>query len=304
MKKSIALTICIAFLASAAIMTVSADTTLNIPKAQTSPVLDGSIGADEWAGAYMHDLRPGSGIEMFDAYNSGLATYRGSVFWYMWNEDGLYAAADVKMDMSTFETPERGDANYVSGSIQFCIWDEGGEDMKLWLTCHVEAADGRPVMTNANVGMEDAPGIEMAAVKNADGYTAEVLISASALAEYGISVASGGKLMILTDTIYWDTEGDTVECACDSPGWGPLYTYALTDAAAGIDPNAAAAETPAEAAPAEPAPAVEEVPAPAPAVAAPEAPKTGDCGFIAVISLAAFAAGIFAVMRKKNAAAP
>lgn len=304
MKKIIAVILCLAFLTGLAIIPVSAfdPITINVPKAQTSPVLDGKIDADEWAGAYMHDLRPGSGIELWDAYGSGLGTYNGSVFWYMWNEDGLYAAADVKMDMSIFETPERGDANYVAGSVQFCIWDGDGGGMHLWLTCHIEAADGKPVITNANVGMEDAPGITMAAVKKSDGYTAEVLISSAALAEYGINAVSGGKLMMLTDTIYWDTDADTVECACDSPNWAALHTYVLTDTAAGKAPQAEAAPEPeVVAAPEEaaPAPAVEVDVDDTPAPAAPAAPRVGDEGFIGVILIAVLASGTFAVLRKK-----
>ncbi|MCL2815163.1 MAG: hypothetical protein FWD23_11240 [Oscillospiraceae bacterium] len=309
MKKVLAIIICVLFLAGMTVVPVSADPTINVPKAQTAPTLDGVIDPEEWANAYRHDLRPGSGVEMFDAYHSGLATYQGSVFWYMWHEDGLYAAADVKMDMSTFETPVRGEANFVSGSIQFCVWDENGGgtgDMKLWLTCHVEAADGSPVITNANVGMDDAPGIEMAAVKNANGYTAEVLISTAALAEHGINVASGGKLMILTDTIYWDTDADTVECACDSPDWSALYTYVLTDAAAGRAPQAAE-EAPAGADPvadnADPAPGAAADDTPAAAEEAPARPasvRTGDTGFVIIILVMAAAAGIFAVIRRKN----
>ena len=229
----------------------------------------------------------------------------------MWHEDGLYAAADVKMDMSTFETPERGEANFVAGSVEFCIWDEDGGgmgEMKLWLTCHIQAADGRPVMTNANVGMDDAPGISMAAVKSSTGYTTEVLISKEALAEYGINVASGAKLMILTDTIYWDTDFDTVECACDSPGWSSLYTYTLTDAPAGRAVITAAVQETAAEAPQQDAPANEAAAAvqeaaesapEAPAVRAVSAP-TGDAGFIYIIISAAAAVIVFAVLRKKS----
>ena len=295
MKKIFAVMFCIAFIMGITVMHVSADNEINVPKAQSSPVLDGNIDADEWAGAYMHDLRPGSSIEMFDAYNSGLETYQGSVFYYMWNENGLYAAADVKMDMSIFETPERGDANFVAGSVQFCIWDGEGGGMHLWLTCHIEAADGKPVITNANVGMEDAPGIEMAAVKKSDGYTCEVLISTAALAEYGIDVVSGGKLMILTDTIYWDTAADTVECACDSPGWSALYTYTLTDAVAGKAPQAEAAPEP------EPDPEPEVV-ADTPSVVTEtleKSPRTGDEIFMILI-LVLIAAGSVLILRRKN----
>ena len=298
MKKILAIMICMAFITGMLVMTVSADPTINVPKAQTSPTLDGVIDADEWAGAYMHDLRPGSGIEMFDAYNSGLETYQGSVFYYMWNEDGLYAAADVKMDMSIFETPERGDANFVAGSVQFCIWDGDGGGMHLWLTCHIEATDGKPVITNANMGMDDAPGIEMAAVKKSDGYTCEVLISTAALAEYGIDVVSGGSLMILTDTIYWDTAADTVECACDSPGWSALYTYVLTDAVAG---KSAAAETVQDDAPAADDGGNDVIIDTPAVVETPEAsPKTGSFGFMILIFTAIVALGAVSFIRRKK----
>ena len=303
MKKALATILCLAFLIGTTLMPAAASDQISVPMAQTSPTLDGIIDADEWANAYMHDLRLGSGVELFDAYATDIPSYYlGSVFYYMWNDDGLYAAADVKMDMGTFQNPERGEANFVSGSIQFCVWDENGGgmgEMLMWLTCHAEAADGRPVVTNANVGMDDAPGISMAAVKSADGYTAEVLISTAALAEYGINVGAGAKLMILTDTIVDDPSGQ-VECVCDSPGWSALYTYTLSETPAGKAEVAEVAE-------AEEAEEVEEIAeaAPAPEEAAPApapvpAPNSGNVGFLVLALVVALSAGAFWLARKKT----
>jgi len=96
--------------------------------------------------------------------------------------------------------------------------------------------------------------------------------------------------------IYWDTDFDTVECACDGPGWSPLYTYTLTDAPAGRAVAAAAPETEADPPANEAAPETPQAERPAPA------PLTGDANFIYIIIVAA--AAVFAALRKKTKVKP
>lgn len=298
MKRFLAVTLCVAVFLSVFTMGVSAAKSYEVPKAFAAPTIDGVINSDEWANALVVEMKAGDTTLAFPAGEA--AQFLGCTIRFMWADEGIYFAADVKDETPATVSPVGNSGSYNSGDgVQFNMFptrETPSENKKIFFfSYHPKTDDGKAYVGEHFVyGTGDAganvPEAKIASVVNATNYIVEGLIPAEALkkSETPMTVASGAKL--LWNNVIMDEGGGKAQgLMCDGEWFAAAGAneYTLIDTLAGPVPQAEATT----------AAGAAETPTPAPAN-----PTTGDSGIavlMAMMALAAAGAYVFSAKRAK-----
>ena len=244
MKKVSALILCIALLSIALVIPAlaarpPAPQTFDMPKAVKAPTFDGKIDADEWKGALVRDLTDKSTV--YDPIGYGLDDYKGTKWYFMWDEKGLYLAADVKFDNSLINERPRDELYNVSGTLQVLMYRDSttpaaGGEMQCF-DLHPKLADGKPGMEEVfTIADKITDRCKIAVTFNNDGYVMEAFFPAEVVADSTaspISFESGKSFRMCLITITDAFVGDECYADCEWFNAAESNTYNFTDARAG-----------------------------------------------------------------------
>lgn len=225
---------------------------LSIPKALTAPVIDGTINADEWANALTIDMNQDS-LNWVASVNPSSGN---STFYFMWDSDYVYFAADVKDTTASDIVPAFGAALNSGDGTQWAIYGmdstegtDAGEQM-LFISIHPKTDSGDPdVYEHFNL-MSQVSDAKIASAVNDSAYTLECAMPFSTFAaayDNGfineIKGVAGQQWKM--DLVIMDADGSDQSLGTNAAWFDPSTSnvYTLSDTGAGIDPAPAAEVT-------------------------------------------------------------
>lgn len=271
--KVLSLLLCAVLTVSLLSVTAFADATTKVnfemPYCIAAPVFDGVIADGEWEGALVRVL---TADNVSDPTNSGLVCQGGTFYW-MWDETGLYFAADVvdKSPMADYITTGNGSYNAKDG-IQVNIFPDdtvagSTAGTLLFFSFVPTTTDGTPALGEhfcygTGSAGADVPAGEgaIAATYSKTGYVIEGWISAASLAKMTPALKIADGVSVPLANIIMDIDGSTQALFTDTAWFSGIDSnkYVLTTAktaglveveddeeeAAAADTAAAAAEAP------------------------------------------------------------
>lgn len=296
MKKLLVLTITAVLLMSLLTFNVSA-ADLSIPKALTAPAVDGKINADEWANALAIDMKQDN-LNWVASVNPSTGN---SMFYFMWDADYLYFAADVKDTTVSSLIPAFGAALNTGDGTQLAVYGidsttgptDGSE--LLFFSVHPKTDSGAPDVYEHFSIINQIPEAKIASAFNGAAYTLECAIPYSTFAQ----AKSNGFINEIKgivgqqwkmDLIIMDADEDGGQSLGTNAAWfdpNTSNTYTLADTGAGIDTTSAVVETE--------APVVVDAGEAAPVTTTATAAQTSDYAIVStsVVLLACAAAVVF-----------
>jgi hypothetical protein len=289
MKKTITLIMSLLVFSVLFSSSISA-TDLSVPKALSAPAIDGKINADEWANALSVELT----LDNLNWVANANPSIEKSMYYFMWDADYLYFAADVKDTTESSILPAFGQALNAGDGTQLAIYGmdsttgpTDGSEM-LFFTIHPKTDSGEPDVYEHFNAVRQISEAKIASVFNGAAYTLECAIPFSVFNEIynngfinDIKGVSGQKWKM--DLVIMDADDAGSQSLGTNAAWfdpNTSNTYTLADTGAGIDPTPAPVETPETA----------ETGAAAPVETT--APQTGDITLISAVILACAAAVI------------
>lgn len=297
MKKFLALaTTAVLFLSLFTFNVSAAD--LSIPKALTAPTIDGKINADEWKDALSVDMNQ----TLLNWVASVNPSTGASKFYFMWDANNLYYAADVKDTTVSSLVPAFGAALNVGDGTQLSIYGKDattspapmdGSEL-LFFSVHPKTDSGAPDVYEHFNTINQIPEAKIASVFSGAAYTLECAIPFSTLAKvYGNGFINEIKGIVgqqwKMDLIIMDADDAGGQSLGTNASWfdpTTSNTYTLADTGAGINP------APAETA----APAGTDTTAPATTPAA----QTSDFALISTTAVMLLCTAAVVLLRKKK----
>jgi len=273
-----------------------------IPKTAEPPVIDGNFSPEKWAGALVVDWTGDAAL--FECVQDEDKRDTSATFYFVWDENGIYFAADV-IDPTKSDVLPDPDEGYNKGDgPQFFIYAGEG----VWptdvagFTFHPQRTDGTPGVWEHFAIAEEDKAAKVASSFKADGsgYIVEGMMPASTLLQTPtpLKLEAGAKFPMINALM--DETGDAQYNISDGT-WldqdlADMNVYTLS---ANVTHGIAAPEPEPEPEPdVAPVDVVDDAPAPAPAPApATPAPVTGDVGMV-LVALLIMGAVAFAVSKK------
>lgn len=252
MKKLLVLALTAVLIMSLLTINVSA-ADFSIPKALTAPTVDGKINADEWANALAIDMKQDN-LNWVASVNPSTGN---SMFYFMWDAEFIYFAADVKDTTVASNMPAFGGALNVGDGTQWAIYGmdstagnaEG--EQQLFFSIHPKTDSGAPDVYEHFSIIDQIPAAKIAAVFNGAAYTLECAMPFATFAEaFGNGFINEIKGVVgqqwKMDLVLMDADEDGGQSLGTYGSWfdpAPANVFTLADTGAGIDPTPAVVET-------------------------------------------------------------
>jgi len=271
----------------------------NVTVLKYDPVLDGVISPDEWPeeGKYVLDK---AAVDSYGGCWAGEMTdAQKTTFYFLWADDGLYVAADIKD--STIVAPTSWDAHGADGgpsadAFQLNLF---AHDLARWFSIG-SYADGKLAARTHYGDISDLTDIVKGkGTLTSDGYVIEAKIPWSSIVDgENIDYKEGLSIPVLFTYMDRFDGGEVCYKSMDAAVWPPLDTIDnfLVLGGAYTPPVEEVVEA---AAPAAEAPAAEAA-APASTAPAATAPQTGDATVLMAGMLMVIAGLAIVVLKKKS----